>query len=214
MDFDLDLFDRLAQTICEIGRDMHFRGSTPATSSNFSARIGPTSCAITVSGRHKGRLSLADIMAIDLECNALTAGKPSAESLLHTQIYRRYPEVGAVLHTHPVSATVLSRMLADKHEIVVEGYELLKAFTGTITHETRLIFPIFENMQDIPALAAAVDKYLDTHPPVYGYLIRGHGVYVWGRDLEETHRHLEALDFLLSCEMEQMRIKNELHQSL
>ena len=46
---------------------------------------------------------------------------------------------------------------------------------------------------------------LDDRAP--GYLIRGHGLYTWGRDVAEALRHLEAFDFLFTCELEHRRLR-------
>jgi methylthioribulose-1-phosphate dehydratase len=42
--------------------------------------------------------------------------------------------------------------------------------------------------------------------PLSGYLIAGHGLYAWGRDLAEARRHLEAFEFMLACELEPRRL--------
>ena len=85
---------------------------------------------ITVSGRHKDELSAGRTSWWwNLEGQVLSEGKrPSAELPLHLQLYRRDAEVGAVLHTHSLGATVLSRLHRD--ELVLEGYEVLKALQG------------------------------------------------------------------------------------
>ena len=44
------------------------------------------------------------------------------------------------------------------------------------------------------------------HPEVHGYLIAGHGLYTWGRSVEEACRHVEAFEFLLACEIELRRL--------
>lgn len=198
-------FSFRAAEIIKAGRFLHSRGWVPATSSNFSARLGDGSFALTVSGQHKGTLSEAGIMRVDADGRALDSDKrPSAETLLHTALYRRFPEVGAVLHTHSVNATVLSR-LGDR-QWVFEDYELLKAFSGVDSHESRIIVPIFPNDQDIPRLCAKVEEYMDRHPPIHGYLIAGHGLYTWGRDMAETLRHIEAYEFLFECELTMQRV--------
>ena len=125
--------------------------------------------------------------------------RPSAETLLHTALYRRYADVGCVLHTHSINATLLSRRYGSA--LHLDGYELLKAFRGVTTHETSLTVPIFPNDQDIPRLSTAVEQYLDGHEQVHGYLIAGHGLYTWGGSVAETLRHLEAFEFLFQCEM-------------
>lgn len=177
------------------GQRIWQQGWCPATSSNFSSRLDADSCAITVSGRDKGRLQPADIMRVDLQGRSLDGKKPSAETLLHTRLYRRDPGIGAVLHTHSVHATLVSMHAADTVEW--SGLELLKALAGTRTHETTLSIPVFDNTQDIAALSDQVDAWMTQHGTGHAYLIRGHGLYTWGRDLDETLRHLEALEFLL-----------------
>ncbi|MGO1068167.1 methylthioribulose 1-phosphate dehydratase [Lysobacter sp. CA199] len=188
-------------------RELSQRGWTPATSSNFSRRIDAQNIAITVSGRDKGRLTEADIMVVDLDGQPVaTSHRPSAETLLHTQLYKRYPEIGCVLHTHSHIQTVASRLYAGQGHVHLEGYELLKAFVGTTTHETELDLPVYPNTQDMPTLAAQVDATLDRQA-MWGYLIDGHGLYAWGRDMPEARRHLEAFEFLLGCELELRRLQ-------
>ncbi|MDH5358979.1 MAG: methylthioribulose 1-phosphate dehydratase [Gammaproteobacteria bacterium] len=193
-------YQELADGLIAAGRQLHDKGWVPATSGNFSSRIDDTQMAITVSGWHKGELNRDGIMRADMHGQSLDEGKrPSAETLLHCQLYKRMPDVGAVLHTHSINATLISRL--HHNELVLEDYELLKAFNGIETHESRITLPILANEQDIPQLAARVEKYMDSHPPIHGYLIAGHGLYTWGRDIKETLRHMEAFEFLFACEM-------------
>ena len=188
-------------------RELSARGWTPATSSNFSRRIDERHAAITVSGRDKGRLTESDIMVVDLEgAPVATSHRPSAETLLHTQLYKRFPEIGCVLHTHSQTQTVASRLYAGMCHVHLEGYELLKAFTGNTTHEMSLELPVLPNTQDMHTLAAQVDALLDRQD-MWGYLIDGHGLYAWGRDMPEARRHLEAFEFLLGCELELRRLQ-------
>ena len=181
---------------------MDQRGWVPGSSGNLSARIDADSVAITRSGVHKGRLTPADVITVNLDGAALDRNvKPSAETLLHCQLYRLFPPVGAVLHGHSVAATVLS-MAGD---ISFSQYETIKAF-GFATHEVDVALPVYENDQDIARLAAAIEPELTAAPPI-GYVIRGHGLYAWGTSVEHAFWRLEALEFLLSCELERRRIK-------
>lgn len=195
--------DELIQHTGELAR----LGLTPATSSNFSMRLDSGLAVITVSGRDKGRLTPDDFMLVDFDGHPVdSACRPSAETGLHTQLYRRFPEVGCVLHTHSRQQTVASRLFAARGSVRLEGYELLKAFAGNTTHETAIELPVLPNSQDIPALAAQVDALLDAGP-LWGYLIEGHGLYAWGRDMAETRRHLDAFEFLLGCELDLWRLQ-------
>jgi methylthioribulose-1-phosphate dehydratase len=191
-----------AASLAEAGQRMDARNWVPGSAGNLSARLDADTIAITRSGVHKGRLKEADIIEVGLDGHALEQGvKPSAETLLHCQLYRLFPPVGAVLHGHSVAATVLSMA----GEITFTGYEIVKAF-GFATHEVDVSLPIFENDQDIARLAAAIEPELVENPPI-GYVIRGHGVYAWGTSVEHAFWRLEALEFLLTCELERRRIK-------
>ena len=66
--------------------------------------------------------------------------------------------------------------------------------------------PVLPNTQDMDELAARVEARLGEQP-MWGYLIDGHGLYAWGRDMAEARRHLEAFEFLLGCELELRTLK-------
>ena len=194
-----------AAAIVGTGRRMDAMGWVPATAGNISVRLGPGRIAITRSGRHKGLMTEADVMLVDGEGRAIDpALRPSYETLLHCGIYRRFPDAGAVLHGHSVAATVLSRRAG--RAIRLAGYELLKAFPGGPTHDTAVDLPVLDNDQDIPRLQAALDALWDTTPAAPpGYVIRGHGVYVWAPGMDQAMARLEALEFMLLCHLEEGR---------
>jgi methylthioribulose-1-phosphate dehydratase len=191
-----------AQQLIDAGRFIDQKGWVPATSGNFSVRLPDNSIAITVSGRHKGQLQLDDIMRVDINGDSLDGKKPSAETLLHTSLYQRFPDIHSVLHPHPLNTTLISRLF--NGEVILENYELLKAFAGITTHESRISVPIFANDQNIQRLARVVDNYLNTlsdDKSCYGYIIESHGLYTWGANIAEALRYLEAFDFLFACQL-------------
>ena len=190
-----------------IWREFHGRGWSLGTSSNYSvvAAREPLELFITVSGKDKSALGSDDFVRVD------AAGKPvdgsgrksSAETLLHCLFADLIPSVGAVLHTHSVWSTILSRADLDRGRLRIEGFEMLKGLSGIGTHETVEDVPIFTNSQDMTALAeeirtrfAAADWSDPARPPFHGFLLAGHGLYTWGRDLDEARRHIEIHEFL------------------
>ncbi len=182
---------------------MDHRGWVPATAGNISVRIEGPRIAITRSGGHKGFLDSFSVIEVDLDGRVVTPdARPSAETLLHCQIYRAFPDVNAVLHGHSVANTVLS--LEEKGpSLQFTGYEVQKIFQGQTSHEATLHLPLFDNDQDMERLAGVVAPHLAA--ATMGYLIRGHGVYVWGPDMEMALARLEGLEFLLSCTLERRR---------
>lgn len=197
----------VASSIVDAARHLAARGWTPATSSNFSMRVDAETIAMTRSGGDKGCLEPADILAIRRDGTPYDAElKPSAECALHVQIYRRFEQARAVLHTHSRSQSVASRLFAGQGSVRLEGWELQKAVTGIDSHASLVELPVFGNSQHMPDIMAEVDAWLDSGKPLHGYLIEGHGLYTWGRSMGEARRHIEALEFLLSCELDLIRL--------
>lgn len=201
-------FDDAAKGLVAVGRFLDARGWAPATAGNYSVRYEPGRAAITASGFDKRALTVGDILAVDLDGQPIgeTLLRPSAETLLHTQLYRDFEWARVVLHTHSVASTVLGMASPAPREIVLADYELLKAFPGVDTHATALRIPVFENSQDMRALAAETSAYLRSNPDAPGYLIRGHGLYTWAADMTAARRQVEAFEFLFACELERRRI--------
>ena len=86
-----------ADELIAAGRFLFERGWVPATSGNFSARLSDGRLALTVSGRHKGRLTHDDVLLADAEGRSLDDRRPSAETALHVQLYRRFPEMQIIV---------------------------------------------------------------------------------------------------------------------
>jgi methylthioribulose-1-phosphate dehydratase len=132
--------------------------------------------------------------------------KPSAETLLHTALYELDASIGAVLHTHSVASTVLSRLEAS-NTLALNGYEMQKSLSGSSTHDATVAIHIFDNTQDMKALAQQLKNTWVESPLQWGFLVRGHGLYAWGKDMVEARRHLEGLEFLFACERDMMLLK-------
>lgn len=211
-----------AIALCALGRWIASRHWVPATGGNFSVRTAENSALVTASGTDKGELSPQDLLPVSwqgpqLSCN----GTPSAETALHAMLYQLDPAIKAVLHTHSVQATVFSRLISQDNYLFA-GYEMQKAISGINSHEQLLPLAIFNNSQDIPALAAELKQRWQKQPLShsvnsslncslnsslnFGLLVRGHGLYVWGNSLQQAKRHLEGWEFLINCELERFKI--------
>ncbi len=203
----------------ETGAYFFQRGWSVGTSSNYSVVLDRDPCEllVTASGKDKGRLTELDFVRVAGDATPLMPNQPksSAETLLHCVVAQEL-EVGAILHTHSVWATLLSDLHFDAGGVTLEGYEMLKGLAGIDTHEHRVRLEIFENTQDIPMLATRVRERLadSSNPLKYGYLIRRHGMYTWGRDLDEARRHIEVLEFLLECEGRRLMLEGTIARSL
>jgi methylthioribulose-1-phosphate dehydratase len=202
------------------------KGLVPATSGNFSARLGNREILISVSGKDKATLTEGDLMLVDFLGRAnlkeddenaengvvQPSLKPSAETLLHTQLYRTFPNAKFIAHFHSSSSAVLSKVLLKQgiKLVKLEGFELLKALSGVQTHEYTEILPIFPNNQNIEELAdliqPVIDKLANSEKPLHAYLIAGHGLYTWGNTVSETIRHVDALNTLIESYLLEMQL--------
>ncbi len=190
-----------AARIVEAGRRLDRLGLVPSTAGNISERLDAERIAITRSGGRKGLIGPEAVIEVDTRARPLNPGdRPSAETLLHCQIYTAFRGANAVVHGHSVALTVLTRVLPG--DIELTGYEVLKAF-GTDTHEATLVLPVFANDQDMLRLAAAIAPRLGSCR--MGYALRGHGLYAWGTDMDDALSRLEATEFLLACALEERR---------
>jgi len=188
------------ERLVEIGRDFHRRGWALGTSGNFSVVLerDPLTLAITESSVDQSRMTADQILLIGIDGKLLeqATGRPSAETLLHVAVAQTM-RAGAVLHTHSVWSTVLSDYHSGRAGFFIENYEMLKGLSGVRTHEHREWMPILENSQDLALLSQQATTLMKECSELHGFLIRRHGLYTWGADLDEAMRHVEILEFLL-----------------
>lgn len=97
----------LRAEIVATAQAMDRAGFAPSKSGNVSARLG-NGFLITPSGLPYARMEPGDLVAMSLEGETLSPGKPSSEWRFHAAIYAARPELAAHVHTHSPRATALS----------------------------------------------------------------------------------------------------------
>ncbi|MEC0243230.1 methylthioribulose 1-phosphate dehydratase [Paenibacillus dokdonensis] len=187
----------------------------PGTSGNLSMRVGDFDpeefhFAITASGKDKSLSTPEDFLFVDKSGKAVetTNLKPSAETLIHCEIYR-LTGCGAVFHVHTIFNNVISEWFSDQGAVPAQGIELIKAFN--IWEENAPVsIPVLPNFAHIPSIAELVPDVLD--PSIPGILLRGHGIYAWGKNAFEAKKHLEAFEFIFEYLYHSMLLKNSVPQ--
>ncbi|MHB1912430.1 MAG: L-fuculose-phosphate aldolase, partial [Acidimicrobiales bacterium] len=92
-------------------KDMLHRGLVEGTAGNISARQEDGTVVITPSSVSYEEMALDDLVVIDLDGEAVSAKEgrsASSEKLLHTACYRAFEDIGSVIHSHPVYATMFA----------------------------------------------------------------------------------------------------------
>ncbi|MGV9666282.1 S-methyl-5-thioribose-1-phosphate isomerase [Nocardia niigatensis] len=187
--------------IAEIARGLYASGWMPGTAGNISVRQGDTA-VVTASGLSKGELTASDMVTVavvDSKPIDAAGRKPSAETTIHTAVYRTRG-ADAVVHVHPPHATAVSIKTAESGITTARfaGYELIKGL-GSARPDV-IDIPVFPNHADVPQIGADIEKYLTEHPEAPPVLfIAGHGVTAWGASLAQARDRAECLEAM--CEL-------------
>ncbi|WP_456275767.1 methylthioribulose 1-phosphate dehydratase [Bacillus sp. AK128] len=194
--------------LADIKDELAWRDWFPGTSGNLSIKVSnqPLTFLVTASGKDKRKRTNEDFLLVDEKGQAVgeTHLKPSAETLLHTEVYNR-TNAGCCLHVHTVDNNVISDLFYPKGEIVFQKQELIKAF-GLWEEDATYTVPIIYNHADIPTLAEAFVPFITADAGAV--LIQNHGITVWGKTPLEAKRYLEACEFLFSYELKKLMLKN------
>ena len=153
--------------LVEAGRKMGARNWVPATSGNLSVRREgtPTRYLISASGGSKSELTTEDFLLFEVGLRRLDAraAKSSAETAVHDLLYGRYAP-GAILHGHPLYATMVAQRFVEAGQVTVTGWELIKAmgFWG----EGDVLFDLFTTTRAIRR--SVIEAGQDTPAPNFG----------------------------------------------
>ncbi len=107
---DADELEAKRHAIAETGRKMLDQGLTKGTGGNVSSRVGEEHAVISPSGMAYEEITDEDVPLLTLTAEQVDGDrKPSAESAMHTMVYRQRAEVGGIVHNHsPYASTFAS----------------------------------------------------------------------------------------------------------
>jgi L-fuculose-phosphate aldolase len=172
----------LRADIVEVGRRMYAREYTDSNAGNISVRLGDDRLLMTPKSVCKGFMT-PDMMCItDLDGRKLQGDRdPSTEMLMHLEVYRQRPDVRAVVHAHPATATGFA----------VAGIPLDRAVLAEVLTTLGSI-PIAEYATPSTAeLPDAVRKYIKAHD---GMLLANHGALTVGPDVFAAYYKMETIE--------------------
>jgi methylthioribose-1-phosphate isomerase len=197
----------VGQQVADIARGLYARGWMPGTAGNISVRTGDTA-VITGSGLSKGELHADDMVTVSIGDSKPLSGarRPSAETAIHTAIYRATgaQNTRAVVHIHPPHATAQS---IDAPDVLrFSGYELIKGLGASHTID----IPVFVNHSDVGRIGTDIERHLTENPGAAPVLfIAGHGVTAWGADLAQARDRAECLEAM--CELATLTGRREIN---
>ncbi len=172
------------EQIVEMGRRMYERGYVVSNDGNISCRVSDNEMWTTPTGVSKGFMKEEMLVKTDLEGNILEGtGKPSSEIRMHLRVYREDPTLVAVVHAHPVYATLFT--------IAGKGLDSRILAEGTVQLGVVPCAPTaMPGTQEVPDSIA---------PYVKGYnavLLGNHGALTWSdKSLLQAYYRMESLEY-------------------
>jgi L-fuculose-phosphate aldolase len=172
----------LRAEIVEVGRRMYARGYTASNDGNISARLGQDRLLMTPKSVCKGFMTPDMMCVTDLEGRKLQGDRdPSSEMLMHLEVYRQRPDVQAVVHAHPPTATGFA----------VAGIPLDRAVLAEVLTTLGSIPIAAYATPSTGELPAAVGKFIKAHD---GMLLANHGALTVGSDLFAAYYKMETIE--------------------
>lgn len=170
------------QAVLDTAKELLRKGLVEGTSGNVSGRRDDGSVVLTPSSIPYDTMVLDDLVVCDADGKVLEGTRgPTSEKALHLEVMRNYPEIGGVIHLHPVYAT----MFALIHEPIPAVIEEVVVYIGGDV-------PIADykttGSDDLGVEAA---RHLGDRSAV---LLANHGMVVVGKDPAEALHHAGVVE--------------------
>lgn len=172
----------LRRQICKTGRNMYSHGFVVACEGNLSVRLDRDRILVTPAGACKGYLAPDDLLVTDL--NGVVLGgtrQPSTEILMHLLYYRLRPEVQAVCHAHPPTATAFAAAGRALEEAVLPEVIVGLGKIPLAPYGTPGTWELCAGLEPLARIYNAI-------------LLENHGVVTCGEDLTTAYQRLETVE--------------------
>jgi len=169
---DSDELHAIRQAVGETGVAMLEQGLTKATGGNVSGRVGDDYVAVSPSGIPYEEIDPADVPVVDLDAELVDGDlKPSAETPMHTAVYRERDDVGGIIHTHSPYASTFASLSEP-----IEASHYLIAYAGD-----QVPVAPYETYGTVELGAVAAETLGDEYNAC---LLENHGVLTVGETIE------------------------------
>ncbi len=174
--------DELRREIVEIGRWVYQQGFVTAYDGNISFRLDNHRVLSTPTAICKGMMQVDDLVICDYDGHKISGLRNvTSEIAMHLLIYRRRPDIHAVVHAHPPTATGYA----------AAGLSLNKALVSEVVLALGCIPLARYGTPGTPELTAALEPLVATHDAI---LMANHGVVTFAPDLQRAYFKMETVE--------------------
>jgi L-fuculose-phosphate aldolase len=173
---------RLRQELVETGRQLHTQGFVASTDGNLSVCLEDGLILITPTRFSKARMRPEDMVVVDVNQKKIRGTQTaSSELAMHLTIYRMRPDIGAVVHAHPCTATAFAAAGLELDESVCSEAVITLGSVPLAPYAT----------PGTPALSEVLEPFIPDH---HAILMTSHGVVTYGEDLFHAYMRMEAVE--------------------
>lgn len=188
-----------ADQIVMIMNRLYYYGMTTTTGGNLSIKDSDGVVWISPSGIDKGNLRREDIMQILPDGTIVGIHRPSVEYPFHLAIYKKRPDLGAVLHAHPPALVAFSIAREIPNTSIIPDARFL---CGNITMAPYAL-PGSSKLGD--NISAEFEKGINT------VMLENHGVVIGAHDLFSAFMNFETLDYCARVQINASTLGGEIH---
>ena len=190
------MLEKLKQEVYEANMELPRRGLITYTWGNVSGRDKETGYfVIKPSGVEYDELKPEDMVVVDLDGKVIEGHyRPSSDTPTHIELYKKYPEIGGIVHTHSPEATSWAQA---GRSIPLYGTTHADYFYGPIPCTRSLTKEEIEGEYERNTGLVIIETFEEGKiNPVYtpGVLCCNHGPFTWGKDAAQAVYHAVVLE--------------------
>lgn len=190
------MLEALKDTVCEANLELSRRGVVLYTWGNVSGIDRARGLVvIKPSGVPYQGMQPSDMVVVDLEGHIVEGTlRPSSDTPTHLELYKAFPEIGGVVHTHSTHAVVFAQA---GMEIPPLGTTHADYFYGAVPVSRSLTLDEVQEAYEKNTGRVIVETVHETEREplvVPGVLVRNHGPFTWGKDPAEAVYHSVVLE--------------------
>ena len=205
------MLEQLKQEVCEANLELHKRGIVIYTWGNVSGIDRASgNMVIKPSGVAYENMTAEDMVVVNVQTGETVEGKwkPSSDTATHLELYRAFPEIGGITHTHSVNTVAFAQAgLA----VPALGTTHADYFYGDVPCTRELTEQEVNTGKVIVETLSSYDTDIMAVPAI---LVKSHGPFTWGKNAADSVYHAVVLETVAEMAMKTMQLnpQSELKQ--